>query len=72
MQKRIAAPATSPAPRPLMLASMLGQTEAVRCLTAGSDANARNKEDATVLGFAIANGYTEIVRVLLEAGADPI
>lgn len=57
---------------PLFEACAAGDVTRVRdVLTAGADPNERELTDnATALHFAAANGQLEIVRVLLDAGAD--
>ncbi|ERN41067.1 ankyrin repeat-containing protein [Rubidibacter lacunae KORDI 51-2] len=56
---------------PLLLAVLQGHVGVVETLLAASaDANASNERE-TSLGSAIARGQTELVRILLAAGANP-
>ena len=41
-----------------------------RCLQAGADPDARDKDGKRPLHFATDNGSTEVVTALLEAGAN--
>jgi ankyrin repeat protein len=43
----------------------------IALLDAGADLNARGDDDGTTLIMAAGYGYTDIVRVLLDRGADP-
>jgi hypothetical protein len=53
----------------LMGAAAEGHTDTVTALIAGgADVNARSSSDWTALKFARANGHTEIVRILQQAG----
>jgi len=55
----------------LMAASLMGNTESVKnLLAAGVDVNHTEDRGTTALMFAAANGYAEIVQILLENGAD--
>ena len=55
-----------------MDASRFGQGETVQLLlNAGADHNARITNGQTAMTWASGNGHTEIVRMLLEAGAYP-
>ena len=59
---------------PVALAAFFGQSAAVRALiAAGADVNAAAKNPAKVaaLHAAVAGGKLEIVKAVLEAGADP-
>ena len=65
--------------RPLMAGVKGGSQRHNKCvaalLTAGADANARERSGRTALHYAIEHqnfpGYTNLIRDLLEAGADP-
>jgi ankyrin repeat protein len=59
---------------PVALAAFFGQTEAAKTLiAAGADVNAaaKNALKVAALHAAVAGGKLEIVRAVLEAGADP-
>jgi hypothetical protein len=70
-----AAMAASPADDPgeqLRRAAAAGDREAVvRLLEAGTPVDATNRYGATALAYAADHGHTEIVRLLLDRGADP-
>ncbi len=56
----------------LFEAARRGDVEAVgRLLAAGVDVNAKSRYGATALSFASDKGRTDVVRLLLERGADP-
>jgi ankyrin repeat protein len=58
--------------RALHLAVCDGHEDAVRCLlAAGVDHEARDKEGNTPLFYAVSGGFVSIVKLLLEAGAEP-
>jgi ankyrin repeat protein len=58
---------------PLQTAATYGKFECVRILveTRPNDINMKNKKGITALAYAASNDHLEIVRVLLEKGADP-
>jgi ankyrin repeat protein len=60
---------------PLHLATSFGNTECVRALLSDSSVlssiDIAGQDDQTALHFAVRNDHTDIVHLLLEAGADP-
>lgn len=56
---------------PLHIAAYRGQLEATKVLAACADLDCRNKDGWTPLFFAAYYGFQEIVKFLLDAGADP-
>ncbi len=56
----------------LMLAAYHGHAETVQLILAhGGEANTANDRGQTPLAGAAFKGYTDVSRVLLDAGADP-
>ena len=55
----------------LMIACEEGDTEKAKSLLGSSNINAKNQHGYTALALAIKGGFTELVRLLLEAGASP-
>ena len=56
----------------LMLAAYHGHPDTVRLILAhGGEANTANDRGQTPLAGAVFKGYTEVVQVLVDAGADP-
>eukprot|EP00899_Mesostigma_viride_P024817 jgi/Mesvir1/551/Mv11404-RA.1 len=61
----------SPPPPPLFLAARTGRLDVVKHFVLfGVDLNERDKKGDTVLHIAVEYGHTEVVRFLLEAGAN--
>jgi hypothetical protein len=59
--------------QPLAWATMHGNSDAVRLLLAAkADANGRNGDGSTALHGAVFTGQAEILKLLLERGADPV
>lgn len=53
-------------------AASFGRTEAVsEALASGVDVNAQNSNGWTVIHYAVMNGNPDLIRCVLEAGADP-
>jgi ankyrin repeat protein len=67
--------ASNPGMTPLVTASIPGHLETVRCLlahpAAAATINRRDQNGKTALWYACINGWGDIVRLLLEKGADP-
>jgi ankyrin repeat protein len=56
----------------LMLAAYHGHVDTVRLILAhGGDANTANDRGQTPLAGAVFKGYPDVVRALVDAGADP-
>ena len=56
---------------PLMAASYKGFKDIEQLLECKARVNNRHKKDTTALYLASDKGHTEVVRILLEHGADP-
>ena len=57
----------------LLDAAIAGDAERVETLIGqGADAGAANRYDVTALSFAADRGHVDVVRVLLEAGAEAV
>jgi ankyrin repeat protein len=58
---------------PLMAAASVGNAEFVKeCIARKVDVNVQARVGTTALGYAAANGYDDIVSLLMAAGADPM
>ncbi len=66
-----AKPEAEKAQMPLIAAAEAGDMGKVKALLKTQDINAQNREGQTALMEAACEGHTEIVRLLLQAGADP-
>ena len=62
----------STSPQQLFNAAQTGDLEAIKtALDAGIDVNAKTRYSATALSFAAEKGHLDIVKLLIEKGADP-
>lgn len=55
----------------LMIACEEGDIEKAKNLLGTSNVNAKNQHGYTALALAIKGGFTELVKILLTAGASP-